>query len=78
MLFDLLENCVFISKLLLSLPADHILNLVYFNPFTFNRVYQETTSGQLDYLPIVCLTYSLEAPRRDASNEYPQHVYVEK
>ena len=25
-----------------------------------------------------CCGYSLEAPRRGASNEYPQHVFVEK
>ena len=26
----------------------------------------------------VCCGYSLEAPRRGASNEYPQHVFLEK
>ena len=27
-----------------------ILDQVYFNPFTFNRIYQENKSGQLDDL----------------------------
>ena len=26
----------------------------------------------------ICCGYSLEAPRRGASNEYPQHVFIKK
>ena len=68
---------------------DRVVELLNFITCPRTSKWSESTCSAKIYLPEnlyfflfpeenICCGYSLEAPHRGASNEYPQHVFFEK